>query len=110
MRRSPPGCRPKGFQDLQPAPLLNWVSFGCWRRSPHYGMTVAQAKAVLPRLKKSHRLSLEFFTDGHDISHLPGWAKSPKQTADGHLLALAKANHSVLATLDQRIPGAYLIS
>jgi hypothetical protein len=47
--------------------------------------------------------------DTHDISHLPEWVKTPKQITDGHLLQLARANGAVLATLDRRIPGAFLI-
>jgi len=34
---------------------------------------------------------------------------SAKQTTDGHLAQLAKAKGAVLATLDGKIPGAYLI-
>jgi hypothetical protein len=48
--------------------------------------------------------------DDHDASHLPAWVKTPKQLTDGHLLKLASANGGVLATLDGKIPGAYLIS
>jgi len=46
---------------------------------------------------------------GNDISSLPQWAKSPAQTTDGHLVELAKAHSAVLATLDEGIPGAFLI-
>jgi hypothetical protein len=52
---------------------------------------------------------LAFIPDDRDISHLPAWVKTSKQTTDGHLLQLAAANGAVLATLDERIPGAYLI-
>jgi hypothetical protein len=37
------------------------------------------------------------------------WANSPAQVTDGHLLQLAIAHGAVLATLDERIPGALLI-
>jgi len=37
------------------------------------------------------------------------WVKTPKQITDGHLAQLAKANGAILATLDGRIPGAFLI-
>jgi hypothetical protein len=47
--------------------------------------------------------------DRNDISSLPKWVKSPAQTTDGHLLQLAIANGAVLATLDEGIPGAFLI-
>ena len=76
-------------------------------QTPPYGFTVAQSQNLLLKLKKSD--AFIFIPDDQDISHLPAWAKSPRQTTDGHLLELARANQFVLATLDARIPGAYLI-
>ena len=76
-------------------------------QAPAYGSTVAQARALLLRLKQSPRF--EFIGDNHDASRLPGWVKSPKQLTDGHLLKLAEANGGMLATLDSKIPGAYVI-
>jgi predicted nucleic acid-binding protein len=78
-------------------------------QAPAYGFTVAQARTLLLRLKKARALPFTFIPDGHDVSHLPAWVKTPKQTTDGHLVQLAGANGAVLATLDERIPGAYLI-
>jgi predicted nucleic acid-binding protein len=78
-------------------------------QAPAYGFTVAQARTLLLRLKRAKVLPLEFIRDGHDVSHLPAWVKTPKQTTDGHLVQLAGANGAVLATLDEKIPGAYLI-
>jgi hypothetical protein len=37
------------------------------------------------------------------------WVKTVKQTTDGHLAQLAKANGAILATLDRGIPGAFHI-
>jgi hypothetical protein len=37
------------------------------------------------------------------------WVKTVKQTTDGHLAQLAKANGAILATLDRGIPGAFQI-
>jgi hypothetical protein len=54
-------------------------------------------------------LSHWFIPDDHDISHLPEWVKTLKQTPDGHLVQLARSNGAVLAALDEHIPGAYLI-
>jgi len=76
---------------------------------PDYGFTVQQARTLLLGLKKNSKLQLTFLPDGNDIALLPAWVKTPKQTTDGHLLQLAKANEAVLATLDQGIPGAFLI-
>lgn len=74
-----------------------------------YGFTVQQARTLLLGLKKSGKLMFTFLLDGNDISMLPAWTKTPKQTTDGHLLQLASANGAVLAALDAGIPGAFLI-
>jgi len=78
-------------------------------QAPAYGLTIAQARTLLLRLKKASAPSLTFLPDDHDISRLPVWVKAPKQTTDGHLVQLADSNDAVLATLDEEIPGAYLI-
>jgi uncharacterized protein len=78
-------------------------------QAPSYGFTVAQARSLLLRLKEAHTYPLAFIPDGHDISHLPGWVKAPKQITDGHLSDLAKGNGALLATLDENFPGSYLI-
>jgi uncharacterized protein len=74
-----------------------------------YGLTLAQAKALLLGMKLNTAQPLTFLPDANDISALPAWVKSPAQTADGHLLQLASVNGAVLATLDERIPGAFVI-
>jgi uncharacterized protein len=76
---------------------------------PRYGLSVDESKAYLLRLKSGGRIGFVFVADGLDASRLPGWVKAPKQITDGHLVQLAKANGAVLATLDQNIPGAFLI-
>lgn len=78
-------------------------------QAPAYSFTIVQARTLLLRLKKASASALTFISDDHDISHLPAWVKTPKLTTDGHLVQLADANGAVLATLDERIPGAYLI-
>jgi uncharacterized protein len=78
-------------------------------QAPVYGFTVAEARGVLLQLKRAKTLPFLFIPDDHDISHLPAWAKTPKQTTDGHLVRLAEAHGAVLATLDQKIPGAHRI-
>ncbi|MBZ5657917.1 MAG: VapC toxin family PIN domain ribonuclease [Acidobacteriia bacterium] len=77
--------------------------------APAYGFSVAQARTLLLRLKEARTSRLAFIPDGHDASHLPGWVKSPKQITDGHLSKLASANDAMLATLDESIPGSFLI-
>jgi predicted nucleic acid-binding protein len=78
-------------------------------QAPAYGFTVAQARTLLLRLKEPPTSRLAFIPDEHDVSHLPGWVKAPRQITDGHLSKLASANGAVLATLDENIPGSYLI-
>lgn len=60
-------------------------------------------------LKAWSALPLEFVPDGIDVSVMPKWVKTPAQITDGHLVQLASANGAVLATLDEGIPGAFLI-
>jgi len=76
---------------------------------PACGLTVAQARTLLLRLKEARTSPLKFIADEHDVSHLPAWVRAPKQITDGHLSKLATANAAVLATLDESIPGSYLI-
>jgi toxin-antitoxin system PIN domain toxin len=78
-------------------------------RAPQYGFTVAQARSLLVRLKATSRVNFTFIPDNLDVSRLPDWVKAPNQITDGHLSQLARANGAVLATLDRKIPGAFLI-
>ena len=78
-------------------------------QAPAYGFTVAQARALLLRLKEAGAPRFAFIADEHDVSHLPGWVRTPKQITDGHLAKLASANGAVFATLDENIPGTYRI-
>ncbi len=74
-----------------------------------YGLTVAQARSLLLRLKRARGSPFIFFPDAQDVSNLPGWVKAPKQITDGHLSQLASAHGAILATLDESIAGSYLI-
>ncbi len=76
---------------------------------PAFNVSVEQAKSLLSMLKASRDHDFRFLGDTNDSSKLPAWVKSSKQTTDGHLVELAKSNSCVLATLDERIPGAFLI-
>ncbi|HWC18377.1 MAG TPA: hypothetical protein VG498_15250, partial [Terriglobales bacterium] len=64
---------------------------------------------LLLRMKQKKTSKFTFIRDDHDISHLPPWVKTAKQTRDGHLAKLANANGAILATLDAKIPGVYVI-
>ncbi|HEX3819861.1 MAG TPA: hypothetical protein VHW45_06000, partial [Candidatus Sulfotelmatobacter sp.] len=78
-------------------------------QAPAYGLSVAQARALLLGMKRAGVFEFTFLSDDHDVSQLPAWVKAPKQLTDGHLVKLASANDASLATLDGRIPGVYLI-
>jgi predicted nucleic acid-binding protein len=74
---------------------------------PNYTLDVVHAKAILASVKSS--MPLGHIADANDILALPGWVDRPGQVTDGHLLQLAVSHGAVLATLDQGIPGAYLL-
>ncbi|MBK9215475.1 MAG: hypothetical protein IPM59_07720 [Chloracidobacterium sp.] len=74
-----------------------------------YGTSVSQAKELLASLKESDVYEFSFISDDHDASKLPAWVNAAKHTTDGHLVELAKENGCVLATLDEKIPGVFVI-
>jgi predicted nucleic acid-binding protein len=78
-------------------------------QTPHYAFNVDRARLVLTQLKQSVGLPFAFIADDRDLSTLPAWVKTGRQTTDGHLLQLALAHGAELATLDQGIPGAFAI-
>jgi predicted nucleic acid-binding protein len=78
-------------------------------QAQQHGSSVAQARELLLRLKDNKGIRCTFIADDRDISYLPEWVRTPKQTTDGHLAELAKANGAVLATLDRQIRGAFVI-
>jgi len=76
---------------------------------PNYNVTLDQAKSHLALMKASQEYNFKFLVDDNDVSKLPPWVESSKQTTDGHLAELAKAHGCVLATLDENIPNAFVI-
>jgi len=78
-------------------------------QAQQYGFSVVQARELLLSVKNNEGILWTFILDNRDISHLPKWVRTPKQTTDGHLAELARANEAILATLDRRIPGAFVI-
>jgi predicted nucleic acid-binding protein len=47
--------------------------------------------------------------DGPSTAGFPSWCTTAGRTTDAHLLCLADAHGATLATLDEGIPGAFLI-
>jgi hypothetical protein len=78
-------------------------------QAQQFGSSVAQARELLLKLKNSAGMRWIFIADNHDISRLPRWVRSPKQTTDGHLAELARDHEAVSTTLDRRIPRAFVI-
>jgi uncharacterized protein len=78
-------------------------------QAQQYGSSVAQARELLLKVKNNQGMRWTFIPDDRDISHLPKWVRTPKQTTDGHLAELARANQALFATLDRRIPGGFVI-
>jgi hypothetical protein len=60
-------------------------------------------------MKVDTRLRMPFVHDDQDATHLSPWVKVSEQTTDGHLIQLAQSHGAVLATLDAKIPGAFVI-
>jgi len=50
-----------------------------------------------------------FLPDDQPAFAWPGWCRGASSTTDAHLLALATAHGLQLATLDEGIPGGFLI-
>jgi predicted nucleic acid-binding protein len=78
-------------------------------QATQYGFSVSQACRLLQQLKRADKPKFSFIPDDHDISRIPAWVKTAKQTTDGHLAQLAKAKAAILATLDAGIPGSFVI-
>lgn len=78
-------------------------------QAAQYGLTVPQARALLARVKSASSANFTLIRDNHGAAQLPDWVKTPNQITDGHLAELAKANGVLLATLDRKIRGAFLI-
>jgi predicted nucleic acid-binding protein len=76
---------------------------------PAFRFSVAEAKVLLRRLKSISGLDFAFLTDAQTAGHLPDWVMTSKQVRDGHLSELARAHGAVLATLDGKITGAFLL-
>ena len=71
--------------------------------------SVRVACELLAQIRGSTRPPFVRLADHLGADSLPSWADTPAATTDGHLSALALARASRLATLDEGIPGSFLI-
>jgi len=99
----------KGIPELATCSITELGYIRVLLQAPQYNFTISEARALLHRIKTADGLKFTFLADDHDLSHMPAWVKSAKQTTDGHLVQLAKAKGGVLATMDRNIPGAFQI-
>ena len=99
----------KGVPELATCSITELGFVRVLTQATQYGFTIEHTRTVLLRLKAEDSLQFSFIADDHDVSHIPGWVKTARQTTDGHLAQLAKAKGAVLATLDAKIPVGYLI-
>jgi predicted nucleic acid-binding protein len=72
-------------------------------------MEVASARTAIARMKKTSPVPFEFLADSIGVDRLPAYVRKPADVTDGHLLELAKSIGVQLATLDDRIPGAFVV-
>jgi uncharacterized protein len=99
----------KGIPELATCSITELGFVRVLSQARQYGFTFPDARALLLRLRAATDLNFALIPDNHDLSYLPNWVGHPAQLTDGHLAELAKTNGAVLATLDRKIPGAYLI-
>jgi len=71
---------------------------------------IEAAKQALDALKSSSKVRFELIADDIGAAQLPSFVKKAQAVTDGHLIELARKHSVRLATLDQGIPGALLIS
>jgi len=103
------GMLSKGSVELATCSITELGFVRVLMQVPQCRLNILQARNLLLRLKGSPAVKFRFIADDQDISGLPAWVKTARQTTDGHLLQLARSHGSVFATLDRKIPRAFLI-
>ena len=73
------------------------------------GVTVAHAGDTLADMLRGLGACHGFLADDRPAADLPDWCERASQTTDAHLVTLAEAHGARLATLDARIPGAFVV-
>ncbi|MEZ4424972.1 MAG: TA system VapC family ribonuclease toxin [Gemmatimonadota bacterium] len=70
---------------------------------------VATARHLLEQIRGVTRPPFVRLTDEVGVDALSAWADTPAATTDGHLSALASHRSARLVTLDEGIPGSFLV-
>ncbi len=65
---------------------------------------------MLTAIKTASKGRIAFLPDDLSAESLPAYVTRPRDTTDGHLLALARHHAAKLVTFDTNIPGAHLIA
>ncbi len=90
-----------------PIPELGFVRVSVQRTAGR--VTVEAAGDVLAGMLRNLGAKHAFLPDDQSASRFPEWCRQASRTTDAHLVELAKAHRARLATLDERIPGAFLV-
>ena len=72
-------------------------------------LSVREAAGTLAGMLSALGACHVFLPDDRRADNFPEWCQHASQTTDAHLLQLAEAHGSRLATLDRGIPGAFLL-
>ena len=90
-----------------PIPELGFVRVSVQRTAGR--VTVETAGDVLAGMLGTLGAHHAFLPDDQSASRFPEWCRQASRTTDAHLLDLAAAHEARLATLDERIPGAFVV-
>lgn len=74
---------------------------------PEADVPVPICRKLLFTMKSEWKITQ--ISDFRSAADLPAWVTRPEQTTDGHLVELAGSVRARLATLDEGIPGAFVI-
>ena len=88
-----------------PIPELGFVRVSVQRTAGR--VTVEAAGDVLAGMLRGLGAHHAFLPDDQSAIRFPEWCRQASSTTDAHLLDLAKTHGARLATLDERIPGAF---
>ena len=89
-------------------PQLGFVRVSVQRTAG--GVSIAESAKVLSGMLETLGDRHRFLPDDQTSrSGWPDWCRSAKRSTDAHLHALAQRHGAQLATLDESIPGAFLI-
>ena len=72
-------------------------------------VTVSEAGNALAGMLSTLGAQHAFLPDDRPADLFPDWCHQASRTTDAHLLELAETHGARLATLDKRIPGAFLV-